>query len=334
MKVKSMLIFMGMVILVLVMAGCASDSAEKPATSGTNPSSSSEETRIFKHPMGELKLKGTPLRVVALDFNYTEDLLALGVQPVGVADIQSNTGFNSLVNIEPALAESVVDVGGRQEPNLEKIAELKPDLIIANLYFVKKNYNMLSEIAPTMIFDPYPSEGKNQYEEMIETFRTIADMLGKKAEAEQQLSDLNQVYEEARSGLKKAGKEGSPVVLAQLFPGQTGPTIMLFSGNSQGANILKEIGLNNIYESQKFEPLGGTPATVEALPALQQANFIYMNTDNSGGLETQLKENALWDKLDFVKEKRVFPLERTVWGYGGPLSAKLLVQEIVKVLTR
>ncbi len=180
MKAKPILIYTIFSILVSIMTGCGSLSEGESTENKMMPSSNPEKIRVFKHPMGEVQLKGIPLRVVTLDFNYTEDLLALGIQPVGVADIASKTGFNSLVNIEPGLAENVADVGGRQEPNLEKIAELKPDLIIANLYFVKKNYTMLSEIAPTMIFDPYPSEGKNQYEEMVETFRTIADMLGKK----------------------------------------------------------------------------------------------------------------------------------------------------------
>lgn len=100
--------------------------------------SNMDEARIFKHPLGEVRLTDTPKRIVALDFNYTEDLLALGITPVGVADIDSPTGFNTLVNIQPALGPEVVDVGGRQGPNLEIIAELQPDLILTNVYFVQK----------------------------------------------------------------------------------------------------------------------------------------------------------------------------------------------------
>ncbi|MGB3760615.1 MAG: ABC transporter substrate-binding protein, partial [Rivularia sp. (in: cyanobacteria)] len=67
----------------------------------------------------------TPSRVVALGWVYVEDLLALGIQPVGVADIE---GYQKFVNIQPQLAASVVDVGTRAEPNLEAIAQLEPDL--------------------------------------------------------------------------------------------------------------------------------------------------------------------------------------------------------------
>lgn len=69
----------------------------------------------------------TATRVIALEWVYAENLLALGIQPVGVADIQ---GYKQYVNVQPSLTESVVDVGTRQEPNLEAIAQLKPDLIL------------------------------------------------------------------------------------------------------------------------------------------------------------------------------------------------------------
>ncbi|MBU5352594.1 iron-siderophore ABC transporter substrate-binding protein [Paenibacillus barcinonensis] len=325
--------FMVLISTLVLMAGCTSSPDEKTATHEST-TASSDEVRTFTHPLGTLELKGTPKRIVTLDFNYTEDLLALGIQPVGVADIASKTGFNTIVNIEPALDPTVTDVGGRQEPNLERVAELKPDLILTNVYFAKKNYDMLQDIAPTMVFDPYPPEGKNQYEEMLETFRTIADMVDRKDEAEQQLKALQTVYDEAKVKLKDAGIEGKDIVLAQLMPGQSGPTIMLFTDNSQGVNILEKIGLNNVYESGKFEQLGGTATNVEALTNLEQAEFIYMDTDSSGGLEAQLQENAVWKGLEFVKQNRVYPLDRQIWGYGGPISAKLLVQETVKALMK
>ena len=54
--------------------------------------------------------------------------LAVGVQPVGMADIQE---YHNWVNIDAELsAMTLYDVGGRQEPNLEAIAALEPDLII------------------------------------------------------------------------------------------------------------------------------------------------------------------------------------------------------------
>jgi ferric hydroxamate transport system substrate-binding protein len=84
---------------------------------------------------------------------YAENLLALGIQPVGVADIR---GYQKYVNVQPSLAESVVDIGTRQEPSLEAIAQLKPDLILGVELRHQTIYDTLSAIAPTLLFNPYP----------------------------------------------------------------------------------------------------------------------------------------------------------------------------------
>lgn len=323
MVVRQGFIFTAIVLVVVMLTGCSEN---------RQPESDMEEARIFKHPLGEVRLTETPKRIVALDFNYTEDLLALGITPVGVADIDSPTGFNTLVNIQPALGPEVVDVGGRQEPNLEIIAELQPDLILTNVYFVQKNYEKLNAIAPTMVFDPYPPEGKEQYDEMKETFRVIADMVGKEAEAEKQLEDLQKVYDEAKGKLEAANQAGANVVFAQMTPGQSGPSVWLFTGNSQGARIMKEIGLHPVYRPDIFEQRGVTVTTVEALMDYEDASLIYLNMDSIGGLQDQLKANALWNELEFVKQQRVYAIDQRMWAYGGPISAKGLVSEVVKAL--
>ena len=45
-------------------------------------------TRVIQHALGENTITGTPQRIVALEWTYVEDLLALGLQPIGVADIE------------------------------------------------------------------------------------------------------------------------------------------------------------------------------------------------------------------------------------------------------
>jgi ABC-type Fe3+-citrate transport system substrate-binding protein len=121
--------------------------------------------------MGTSCVSENSQRVIALEWTYVEDLLALGVQPVGVADIE---GYGNWVNVPIALDESVADVGTRQEPNLERIAELAPDLIITASFRAANNYDELTAIAPIIAFDPYPVDGSSHFDEMLLIFRTIA----------------------------------------------------------------------------------------------------------------------------------------------------------------
>jgi ABC-type Fe3+-citrate transport system substrate-binding protein len=81
------------------------------------------------------------------------ELLELGIQPAGVADI---AGHNKYVNIAPKLVDSVVEVGTHQEPNLEAIAKIKPDLILGVQQRHAGIYQTLSSISKTMLFNPYP----------------------------------------------------------------------------------------------------------------------------------------------------------------------------------
>ncbi|MFC5701256.1 ABC transporter substrate-binding protein [Cohnella faecalis] len=331
--------------LLLVIVGCgknegsdaSAQGSEKPASTASASSSpeaapAADEVRVFEHSMGKTEIKGTPKRVVVLEWTYGEDLLALGVQPVGFADIAT---YKQYVNIEPQLGADVVDVGTRQEPNLETIASLKPDLIILAHFRGQESYPLLSKIAPTLVFNSYPEEGKgDQYQEMVDTFKTIADVLGKKAEAEAVLADLDKVYADSKAKLESAGKTDKPFVLALAYSNQNAVQFRLSTDNSLAVKILEHIGLTNAYKPAKFEVYGFSTTDVEALPPVQDANFIHMIQESDNVIENQLKDNAIWKNLSFVKENRVYALGGDTWPYGGPLSAKIIAGKIVDLLTK
>ena len=341
-----------MLVLFLILTGCAGGAgntnsgndnggaAASGQDSGQNsgqdsaqqPENESPQVRTIPHTMGEAKIEGVPQRVVALEWTYAEDLLALGIVPVGVADIE---GYKSWVNAEPPLPDTVVDVGTRQEPNLETIMSLKPDLIITAGNRAANNYEQLNAIAPTLVFDPYIEPYVNdQYAEMIESFNVIADVLDKKEEAEQILADLEKTYEEAKAALESAGKAGETFVLTQAFSNQNAAVLRLFTDNSVAAAILNKLGLTNAYQADKLEAYGFSNATVESLPALQEANFFYVVQDSDNVFENQLKDNKVWNSLDFVREGRLYPLGGDMWLFGGPISAKIFADKVVELLTR
>ena len=68
-----------------------------------------------------------PQRVVALDFMFAESVIALDLVPVGMADTAFYPGW---LGYQSERLANVTDIGSRQEPGLEAIAAVKPDLII------------------------------------------------------------------------------------------------------------------------------------------------------------------------------------------------------------
>ena len=267
-----------------------------------------------------------PTRIVALEWVYIEDLLALGIQPIGVADIR---GYKQFVNIQPALVDSVVDVGTRQEPSLEAIAQLEPDLILGVELRHELIYDTLSSIAPTLLFNPYPpSDGPNQLEEMEQTFLAIADAVNRRDAGEKVLQNMRQTFKTAQQQLRSADFTGSPFLLAHFIPGTSQPR--LFTDNAMAVQVLTQIGLKNAWKGE-IDRFGFNTVGVEALLAVQQVNLLYVAEAEDLQWQ-QFQNNPVWKGLEFVKDSRVYPIGADTWLFGGPKSAQVLVNKVVTAL--
>lgn len=318
MLTKSRKWFIGVLTLTLLLPVFSLTQAQETTTC------ESEFTAITDS-MGVSCVPKSPLRIIALEWTYVEDLLALGVQPVGIADIE---GYNEWVKIPVQLDASVVDVGTRAEPNLEKIAELNPDLIIGVQFRLTENYDELSAIAPTLVFNPYPADlAISQYEEMTTTFNTIATALGKTAEAAAVLDNLQTTYDTAKASLAAAGRENEAFILSQGWTYDNVATFRLFTNNAMAVQILEQIGMSNAWEDVP-QLYGFTEIGIEGFAELKDAdfNFLYVaqETDNDF-----FSSSPIWSSLKFVQLNQAYWMGGDVWLFGGPLSAQLVVQTVL-----
>lgn len=285
------------------------------------------QTRKRVESLSSPPLVKTPTRIVALEWVYVEDLLALGIQPIGVADIG---GYKQFVNVELKLAETVADVGTRQEPNLEAIAKLEPDLILGVELRHEAIYDTLSSIAPTLLFNPYPPlDGPNQLDEMEQTFLAIADAVNRRDVGKTVLQNMRETFKTAAEQLRLDDLTGSPFILAHFVPGTSQPR--LFTDNSMAVQVLSQIGLENAWKGE-LDRFGFNTVGVEVLPAVQQANFLYIAEEDAQW--QQFQNNPVWKGLEFVKESRVYPIGADTWVFGGPLSAQVLVNQVVAAMTK
>ena len=114
---------------------------------------------VMKHAYGETIVKEKPQRIVTLNWNNADSILALGLVPVGTSKMNwgSVTSKGLLPWTEAKFKELGVD-----NPNVfndldgydyEAIAGTDPDIIIAPYSGMdEKEYKRLSEIAPTVPF--------------------------------------------------------------------------------------------------------------------------------------------------------------------------------------
>jgi len=315
--------------ILLITAACGSKNSNN-TDSGASKDTKAAGPILIKHNKGETTLDKPAVRVVALEWIYSEELVALGIQPVGNAD---NKEYKIWVTDEAALADSVTDVGLRWEPNLETIASLKPDLIISNTDNNDAIYKQLNDIAPTIEFDPYPDEG-DAYTGMVNDFKIIAAAVGKSGEADKVLADLDKHYTEAKEKLAAAGKDKFNYVITQAFSSQNAATLRMFTDTSTVVQTLDRIGLTSDWKSDKFEKYGFTSATFEALPTVSDSNFIYIVQEDDNVFGDSVKDNTVWNGLNFVKENRTYSIGGDTWTFGGPLSSKVLVDRVVAAITK
>ena len=285
---------------------------------------------MLDHAAGTTTLDAPATRVVALEWTYAEDLLAVGVQPVGVADI---AGYEAWLAVQPELADDVQDVGTRQEPSLEAILALDPDLIIGVNYRHEPILDQLQDIAPTLLFDPYPGEaGATQLDEMEETFRTVAASVGRTDEAQAVLEETAAVYDAAADAIAAAGAEGDEVLLVQAFTAQNTPQLRVFTDNAMAMGILERLGLVNAWPGE-FAPYGFDTIDVEGLARVSDADaFLYVVQDEDDVFATQLVENPVWRELGFVQAGATHALGGDTWLFGGPLSARLVAEKAADLL--
>ncbi|MEN2768180.1 ABC transporter substrate-binding protein [Ornithinibacillus xuwenensis] len=326
-KIWTLLIF----TLVLVLAACGSDSDSNDTEKGKDSADTNTDGRTvtIEDVYGEQTIEGTPERIVVLEWTYAENLLALGIQPVGVADMD---GFHQWVNIEEEFDASVEDVGTRQEPNLEAISRLNPDLIIAVDFRHEQYIDSLEGIAPVVTFAPYGEEAvQDHYENMINEFNTIAKIVDKEAEAKEALADLEAFTEEQKQRVADANIESTTYAATQAYSNQNTPVIRLFTDNSMVGKIMSNLGFENAYQSDKVEVYGYSEVTVEALQNFQDEDlqFLYIVQEEDNIFENQLKGNPVWENLTFVKNGNTHALPGNTWTFGGVLSAEVLTEQLV-----
>lgn len=123
-------------VVVILLSGCGGGQQVKKVDVG--------ETVTIVHSLDTVEVPSNPQRVVVLDFSALENLDFLGITPVGMP----KKGVPSHLKKYQEDA-SIVDVGSVTEVDLEKINELRPDLIVIGGRLADF-YGDLSSIAPVI----------------------------------------------------------------------------------------------------------------------------------------------------------------------------------------
>jgi len=245
--------------------------------------------RTVEHAMGKTEIKTKPKRVVALDTSYVDATLILDTPVVGYTDYRTINGAlpDYLGDDRKTYGSEAKSVGTLAEPNLEKIAELNPDLIITAKVRHEKLYDQLSAIAPTIMSETTGATWKDN-------IRLEAKALGQEELAEKEIS----AYEKAAKTVGDAinVKAHNPTISVVRFV--DGPT-RLYQNASYSGIVLKDAGLKR----PKSQDVAGfaleiSPERIKDADA--DAIFVTTYADEKGlsaKTAAQFKANPLWKPL-------------------------------------
>lgn len=168
---------------------------------------------------GTFTLEKTPQRIVVLELSFADALAAVDVSPIGIAD--DNDAKRILPEVRAHL-KPWQSVGTRAQPELEAIAALKPDLIIADSSRHAGVYIALQQIAPVLLL-----KSRNEtYAENLQSAAIIGEMVGKKREMQARLEQHKERMAQWASQLPKGTRVAFGTSREQQFnlhTQETGP---------------------------------------------------------------------------------------------------------------
>ncbi|OPC79337.1 iron siderophore-binding protein [Embleya scabrispora] len=148
-----------------LLAGCGSDRADGKADGAAAgntppPAAAGAFPTTVEHAFGSTTIRKAPQRIVTVGYTDDQAVLALGYKPVGMVDQYPNPpGTTPDINTQwpwtkdkwGGARPEVVMKNGDSGPNYEKIAQLRPDLIIAVYSEIDQAaYDKLAKLAPTV----------------------------------------------------------------------------------------------------------------------------------------------------------------------------------------
>ncbi|MFE5098095.1 ABC transporter substrate-binding protein [Streptomyces sp. NPDC056638] len=286
------------------------DAAKKTAEYGTD-AKAGQFPRTLTHAMGKTEIKSAPERVVVLDVGEFDNVVSLGVKPVGYAPSEGDAAIPSYLKKE---AGNPKNVGTINNLNLEAIAGLKPDLILGSQLRAADKYDALSKIAPT-VFSIRPGFTWK------ENYLLNAAALDKTAKAESELG----AYE---AKAKKLGEDIGPdkptISMVRYLPDR----IRLYAKASFIGTILDDAGLPRP-KNQQINDLAAeiSPEKIDEADADWIFTGVYGDVKATKRDTTQ--SNPLWKNLKAVKDGRAKDVSDETWYLGlGVTAANLVLDDL------
>lgn len=301
-KILSLLLVIG--LMGFVMVGC---------TGETNDNGNENSTETTQFPLTitdsygqEVTFDAKPERVITVAPSITEIIFALGQEEFLVGRTDFCDYPNAVANIDT--------IGSLREPNLEKIVELEPDVVIASTHFTEEAFEALNNVGiKVIVLNPNDS-----FEGVYEVITTLGKILDVADVAENIVSEMQDTVEDVIERVKEQDK---PRVYYVVGYGEFGDWT---AGGGTFINEIIEIA-NAINVASDVD---GWSYSLEKLIEHDPDMLIVSHKNN---VKEDIAITNGYDELTAVKEGMVFEIDQDLLNRQGPRLAQGL-KELAKIL--
>ncbi|MBP2099507.1 siderophore ABC transporter substrate-binding protein [Enterococcus rivorum] len=304
-------------LLSLVLLGACGNS--KKTTEESDKSSEKATTITVKDSNGSVEVPKNPKKVVVFDNGSLDTIDDLG---------EGDTVIGAPTKNLPKYLEKYTKVesaGGIKEPDLEKINQLAPDLIIISGR-QQDFQDKLSKIAPTIYL---AVDAKNTWESTKQNIETLGTIFDKKEIADKKIGELEKEITDVKA---KAEKSEEKALVVLVNEGQ----LSAYGKGSRFGIIHDTFGFKLADENIEASTHGQSVSYEYVLEKNPDVLFVIDRTRAIGGDDTNnnVQENELVKQTNAGKKGKVIFLQPDVWylSGGGIESTHLMIQDVEKGL--
>ena len=276
------------------------------------------DCRPVTHAMGTSCVSEAPQRVAVLDSGELDVLLSLGLQPVAATTPNQAGQFPTYLRNQLA---PTVDLGVPQEPDMERLAALKPDLILGSKLRHGRYYPILASIAPTVLSEHIGAS----WAENLHLFSLALNQ-------EKQAKLWLQAFEQRCTRIRQLSRQKQNPTVSVVRSMQS--HIRLYLADSFIGNVLERCGLSRPTTQQEagFAIRLRSPATIHQL----DGDIILLSeyAPERGSLIRRWQRSGFWTQLQAPIRNQLYRIDDSWWMLGiGPTAALRILDDLEQILT-
>jgi iron complex transport system substrate-binding protein len=174
-------------VVALALAGCGSSDSDSAKADGGDSTIKVEDNN------GEQTVPSPPKSVVATDNRTFQTLSDWDVELSGAAVALMPD------DLDYTKDDSILDLGMHREPDLEKVVEAKPDLVINGQRFAQFHDDLAKLVPDAVVLELDPRDDEDFDEELRRQTTTLGEIFDKQDEAEKLVDDFDASIKRAKS---------------------------------------------------------------------------------------------------------------------------------------